>query len=242
MIIARTARATTPKAGLQPTPKTDSLLPTSHSDPRPPVRSAELRRRHVDSAAALVEHIRYKVIIRISLSVRRFRDMVVRGRPSSARTKGQGSEICPGLRPSSWKYASAWRSPATCPPKSDRLGDAERQRWRHPCRRGDCCGRRRTSSIERSSRRSPPDALQPSMAALPLHRRLWIRSDTVDLRSRTRSADPPTAEARSARAWRLEIRIPTARIPAQRTLPVLRDEGWSRPDQRDAGAASLEGP
>jgi len=32
----------------------------------------------------------------------------------SALTNGQGSELCPGRRLLSWKYASAWRSPVTC--------------------------------------------------------------------------------------------------------------------------------
>jgi hypothetical protein len=97
----------------------------------PAARSADLRRGPRRSAATLVEHIRYKVIIRIRLSVPRLRYMLVSGRvccPSSI----EGSEICPGRRQLSWKCASAWRSPATCRPNSDRVGDVRLQRWRLP--------------------------------------------------------------------------------------------------------------
>jgi hypothetical protein len=46
--------------------------------------------------AALFQHIRYKVIIRICLSVRRFRYMVAE-RAAVVRPKGR--ETCPGRRP-----------------------------------------------------------------------------------------------------------------------------------------------
>jgi hypothetical protein len=62
-------------------------------------------------------HIRYKVIIRIGLSACRCR-YIVPERAEVARPKGR--ETCPGRRRSSWKCALAWKSPATCRPKSNR--------------------------------------------------------------------------------------------------------------------------
>ena len=135
---------------------TDNLFPTFYSN-NPPVRrpaGPTFGAGRVDRAAALVEHIRYKVIIRIRLSFPASDICCSMGGLSSAPNRhGQGSEICPGRRPLSWKYASAWRSPATCRPNSDRVGDVRLQCWR-PRVCCESCGRRWIFLMERPLSRS----------------------------------------------------------------------------------------
>jgi hypothetical protein len=76
---------------LQSSAARDNLFSTFYSN-NPPVRrpaAPTIGAGHVDRAATLVEHIRYKVIIRIRLSVPRLRYMLVSGRvccPSSIDT------------------------------------------------------------------------------------------------------------------------------------------------------------
>ncbi|SRR5208282_4882442 len=98
---------------------TDNLFPTFYSN-NPPVRrpaAPTFGAGHVDRAAALVEHIRYKVIIRIRLSVPRFRYMLLNGRsvvrPQSTRSRERNMswttpvivEVCIGMEVTS--YVSA---------------------------------------------------------------------------------------------------------------------------------------
>ena len=107
---------------------TDNLFPTVYSNNppvRPSARAASIGRRR----SLNISDIRssYESACRFPAS-----DICcsMGGLLSAPNRHGQGSEICPGRRPLSWKCVSAWKSPATCRPNSDRVGDVRLPCWR----------------------------------------------------------------------------------------------------------------